>query len=383
MKIPFKLSLLIFLIILQSFALIPETRAQVDTSPHPVIGSKTFGCLLPLSGKYKIVGEKALQGILTAAESMPPGVEYRVVVKDIGDSEAKLKSALRDLTNIDDLSFIVGPIPSTFIPAVSATVNSMKIPTLVFPISESESAGGPYVVKFYYPLEEQARMLATYAVKELGVRTYAVLYPDTKLGKRMKDEFIKSLRASGGNTVYESSYNNKERDIEEEVLWIASENPQGVFIADGSSASAEIIVQLKQKGGLSDILFLGPSTWNGSLFKELAGEQIDGFVYRAVFTDYFYYSGSEWEDFAGRFNDQFENKPSFLEYQSYLATRLMLSLDSIDAPGKDLLKKLMALNGDPGYSVKKDRSGSIQISPRYLILSVSDGELSEINRVIQ
>jgi len=377
----FLFSVISSFILISGFISIPGALAEHENTSPQVHSSKTLGCLLPLSGKYRIVGEKALQGILTAAESAPGGGEYHVVVKDIGDSEAKLKSALSSLTKIGDLSFIIGPIPSKFIPAVSPKVNNEKIPTVVFPVSESESEGGPYIIKFYYPLEEQARVLASYAVRELGVRSYAVLYPDTSLGKRMKDEFIKSLRANGGNTVYVGSYDSKERDIEKEVVWIASERPEGVFIADGSSASAEVIIQLKKKGGLSDVLFLGPSTWDGSLFLDLAGEEIDGFVYRAIFTDFFYYGSGEWDGFLTRFERKFDKPPSYLEYQSYLATRLVLSVDSAGGSGKDLIKRLTALRNDPGYIVKKERNGSIQISPRYLILSVSDGELSEITRV--
>ncbi len=364
-----------------NFVFIPEISAEAENASPLIYSSKTFGCLLPLSGKYKIIGDKALRGILTAAESMPGGGEYRIVVKDIGDSEAKLRSALISLAKIEGLSFIIGPLPSKFIPIVSPKVNNEKIPTVVFPISDNESSGGPYIIKFYYPVEEQARVLASYAVKELGVSSYAVLYPDTSLGKRMKDEFIKSLRASGGNTVYEGSYDSKERDIEEEVMWIASERPEGVFIAGGSSASAEIILQLKKKGGLSDILFLGPSTWNGSLFLDLAGKEIDGFVYRAIYTDFFYFGGDEWGSFLNLFERKFDKAPSFLEYQSYLATRLILSVDSNESSDKGLIQKLTALRNDPGYIVKKERNGSLQVSPRYLILSVAEGELSEITRV--
>ena len=78
----------------------------------------------------------------------------------------------------------MGPIPSKFISAVSSTVDTKNIPTVVFPISESETAGGPYIVKFYYPLEEQARTLASFAVSELGVRSFAVLYPATSFRRR-------------------------------------------------------------------------------------------------------------------------------------------------------------------------------------------------------
>ena len=381
MKTLLKTLLLITILFLPSQLLISETPAQTLESPSPALPVKTLGCLLPLSGKYRELGEKALQGILAAAESMPPGAEYRVVVKDIGESGAKLSSALKSLTNISGLSFIVGPIPSVFLPAVSPVVNNDKIPALVFPVSEAGSPGGPYVIKFYYPLEEQARVLARYSVQELGVKSYAVLYPDTSLGKRMKDEFITALRKNGGNTVYEGSYDRAERELGEEALWIASKKPEGIFIADGSSASAEIIVELKKNSGLEDVLFLGPSTWNGSLFRELAGNEIDGFVYRAVFTDFFNYGGPKWDSFMKRFEEKFNKSPSYLEYQSYLATKLMLSVDSIDAPGKDLMQKLSALRTDPDYVVKKEADGSIRISPRYLILSIEDGELSELSSV--
>ena len=45
----------------------PGVSAIEDNPPDRPPLTKTFGCLLPLSGKYKIVGEKALRGILTAA----------------------------------------------------------------------------------------------------------------------------------------------------------------------------------------------------------------------------------------------------------------------------------------------------------------------------
>ena len=381
LKTLLKILLLLIISYLPGSLIIPELSAEPEESLSPLVSTKTFGCLLPLSGRYKDIGEKALEGILAAAESMPPGVEYRVVVKDIGESQEKLRGALKELGSVKDLSFIVGPIPSLFIPAVIPQLNSKKIPTVVFPVSEGGASGGPYLIKFYYPVEEQARVLAGYAVKELGVKSYAVLYPDTSLGRRMKDVFIKALRKNGGNTVYEGSYDSSEREIGDEVLWISSKSPEGVFIADGSSASAELIVKLKQEGGLSDVLFLGPSTWNGSLFQELAGREIDGFVYRAIFTDFFYYGGPEWDSFMSSFEKKFRKTPSYLEYQSYLATRLLLSVDSARAPGKDLMQNLTSLGSDPDYIVRKESDGSIRVSPRYLILSIEDGELSEITSV--
>ena len=103
---------------------------------------------------------------------------------------------------------------------------------------------------------------------------------------------------------------------------------------------------------------------------------------RALFTDFFFYGSPEWAVFSKQHESLFDKAPSFLEYQTYLAVRLLLSIASEEGvSGKGLIDKLLNLQNDPGFRVKKDKSGSLQISPRYLILSVAKGELSEIMRV--
>ncbi len=354
-------------------------RDTGNADPNKVL---TFGCLLPLTGEYRLLGEKALNGILAGADSAPPGIEYRVIVKDIGDSDGRLATALDELLQIPDLSFIVGPIPSKFIHTVNSRVNSERVPTVVFPITEDESAGGPYIIKFYYPLEEQVRVLSRYAARELGVRTFGVLCPKTPLGKRMKELFSADVAEYGGRLVYEGSYDPESRDISKEAGWISSVRPEAIFIPDGAASSAELILRLKRDGKLRDVLFLGPSTWNSPVFLDLIGHEIDGFVYRAVFTDNFFYGDRDWEEFSKVMEGKFQEKPDFFEYQNYRAVKLMLSLERGGDPGKKAIADaLNSLNSDPVYGIRRDKSGSFQISPRYRILSVSDGELIDIMEV--
>jgi len=124
---------------------------------------------------------------------------------------------LSQLSNVKDVAFIVGIIPDELIKDLSARVNQTKIPTLIFPLAEGESASGRYLVKYYYPLEEQAEILSRYAVKDLGAKTFAVLYPRSKLGEDLKKKFMLSLNEAGGKVVYEGSYDPRSRDISEEI----------------------------------------------------------------------------------------------------------------------------------------------------------------------
>lgn len=376
---------LLMILLLTALSVAAQTDGQTPDKDTGKLESKRvliIGCLLPLTGKYRLLGEQALKGILAGVESAPPGVESQVVVEDIGDSGMRLTAALEELLRTPDLSFIVGPVPSKFIQIVGPRVNSERIPTMVFPISEDETTGGPYIIKFYYPLEGQVRALSQYAARDLGARTFAVLYPKTELGMRMKELFASGVAEYGGRLVYEGSYDPNSRDISGELGWISSQKPEAIFIPDGAASSAELISRLKKDGKIRDVLFLGLSTWNSPVFLKLIGNEIDGFVYRAIFTDMFDYGGGDWEEFSKDIDSKFKEKPDSFEYQNYSAIKLMLSLYKRGVQDKkDLMDALNSFNNSVGYDIKKDRSGSLQVSPSHRILSVSGGKLIDIMKV--
>jgi ABC-type branched-subunit amino acid transport system substrate-binding protein len=247
---------------------------------------------------------------------------------------------------------------------------------------ENEASGGPYIIKYYYPIEEQSRVLSGYAARGLGVKRFAVLYPRTALGSRMKELFVSDVAESGGKLVYEGSYDPDSRDISGEIGWIRSLAPEAVFIPDGAANSAELILRLKREGKLRDVLFLGPSTWNSPLFLNLIGGEIDGFVYRAVFTDVFYYGDGEWGAFSQLTEDRYREKPDIFGYQVYRALKLLLALDQAPPNGGAVVPGgLESLKNNPNYDVKIDKGGSYRVSPLYRVLSVSDGELIDIINV--
>jgi len=328
-----------------------------------------------------VLGQKALKGILAAAGSGSAGVQYRVIVKDFGDSDRQLALTLDELLKTPDLSFIIGPVPSKYIKTVSQKVNSRKVPSVVFPVSEDKGPGGPYIIKYYYPLEEQVRVLSEYAVRGLGVKRFAVLYPETPFGGGLKEMFAVFATENGGKLVYEGSYDPESRDISKEIGWIRSAAPDAVFIPDGAASSAELILRLKREGKLRDVLFLGPSTWNSQLFLSLIGHEIDGFVYRAIFTDVFYYGDADWDEFSESARGNPDEKPDIFGYQVYRAVKLMLSLGIEPGRGETTADMLKAIKNDPSYNINVDENGSYRVSPRYRILSVSDGELIDIINV--
>ena len=223
--------------------------------------------------------------------------------------------------------------------------------------------------------------MSGYAARGLGIRRFAILYPRTATGERMKGLFVSGVAESGGKLVYAGSYDPGSRDISDELGWISSAAPEAVFIPDGAASSAELILRLKREGKLRDVLFLGPSTWNSPLFLDLIGREIDGFVYRAVFTDVFYYGDGDWDEYSRLTEGKFNEKPDVFGYQVYRAVKLILSLDLESGGGTVITDGLGSLRGNPSFEIDIDGGGSYRVSPRYRILSVSDGELLDIINV--
>ena len=133
---------------------------------------------------------------------------------------------------------------------------------------------------------------------------------------------------------------------------------------------------------MRDVLFIGPSTWNSPVFLKLVGDEIDGFVYRAIFTDNVFFGDGDWKEFQVLYKSEYKDGPGVLEYQVYRAVLLMTSLEAQNMGGTEsLMKALSELQNDDSFDVKEEKSGSLRISPRYRILSVSDGKLIDIMKV--
>ncbi len=364
--------------------LFPRNQAYSQDFPFSSHSKKAdkivIGCLLPLTGKYELLGKKTLRGVLTASDPLYSRVDFQVVVKDTGSNNNNIRKLLGEMTRGEGVSFVVGPIASASITQVSASAESLKVPTVVFPISESMSPDNPYLIKFSYSIEKQADVLAGYAVNEIGVKTFGIIHPRTRLGELFKEAFVKSVKKFGREVTYTGSYDSKLTDISTEFEWIKSIQPDAVFIPDGASRSAELIMKLKERVILGNLMFLGPNTWNSEAFLNTVGREADGAIFRVLFTDFFYSGGEEWADFSNKFRTLFNNEePGFLEYQVYEAVKLILNvLKTPIQRREEIMERLFTGRDNQLFDITQGTNGSLEISPKPLILTVKDGDILKV-----
>lgn len=353
----------------------PE-KAEIQKS----LGVIKVGCLLPLTGKYQSLGNGALRGVLAAIDAVKKNnYNVQVVIKDFEEDPVKLKKALYELVNEDNISLLIGPLPSSFAKDVYTTISTLKIPTLIFPVSNDLAPENPYFIKFSFPIDVQTQILVNYANSVVNVNTYGVLYPDTTIGELFKNSFVRTVKSSGKQIKHVAAYNTDLSDIETEIEWLSLVAPQGIFIPDTASRSREIILKLKNKIYIGDTIFLGINTWNsGSFMKEL-GSKIDADIFRVLFTDYFYPKSRSWIDFNNLFKSSMGEDPGFLEFQVYLGSKYVIGklIDS-KASVTALLTNIMHRGNDYDLNVSKTQYGTIEISPKPILLTIKEGEIIKI-----
>jgi branched-chain amino acid transport system substrate-binding protein len=371
------LLLLLFLLIFLSLSPFQDcVYSQESISPNgsEKINSKTLGCLLPLSGEYGSIGKKALKGVLAAAGVFGSDNGFQIVVKDYSKGSG-VREALEEIATKDGASVLIGPILSSSIKEISESVESLGIPTVVFPLSQNVSQGNPYLIRFSYSLEKQARVLATYAVQDINIKTFGILYPRTELGGLFKEAFIKSVRESGGNITYIGSYDPGLLDISAEIEWIKSRHPNAIFIPDGATHSAELVMKLRQESNLRDLIFLGPNTWNSQAFLKTVGVETNGIV----FTDFFFPGSKQWVDFNIKFRAAFNEDPGFLEYQVYEAVSLILHvLRTPLQKREDIKERILAFRDNPLFDITENIDESLEISPKPLILTLRNRQIVKV-----
>ena len=166
----------------------------------------TIGCLLPLSGPYKIYGNGALKGIQLAFNQFNaknPERSIKIIVKDTGSDSAESAVAVKELFE-ENVAAIIGPVITSGSAAKAA--QNYRIPIITLTQKDNIPELGEYVFRNFITPGMQVKALVSYAAKELGLKSYAILYPDEKYGETFMNLFWDEVIAHKGKVVGVESY---------------------------------------------------------------------------------------------------------------------------------------------------------------------------------
>jgi branched-chain amino acid transport system substrate-binding protein len=391
-------------------------RLISSINKRSVYSRYTIGCLLPLSGPYKIYGNRALKGIQLAFNQFNaknPQRSIKIIVKDTASDSAKSEIAVKELFE-ENVAAIIGPVITSGTAARAA--QNYRIPIITLTQKDNIPELGEYVFRNFITPEMQVKAIVSYAAEELGLKSYAILYPDEKYGETFMNLFWDEVIVHEGKVVGVESYRpdgtdfadpikklvglyydvpedlknideaakEKENDeatknIIETLLspldeksenWDIKENEESeaivdfdaVFIPDAPKKSGLIIPQLAFYD-VKDTYLFGTNLWHSDNLIDMAYKHAQG----AIMPDGFFAESKSQnvKQFVDGYNEIFHQKPGFIEAAAYDTALILFQIVSrpdvrFRSVIKNELKRLDGFQGVTGLTSFDNNGNAIK-----------------------
>ncbi len=394
-----------------------ETLELVEAIKESIFERDTIGCLLPLTGKYAIFGQRALTGIQMAIEELSNkySKQFKIIIVDTKADPEIAAQGVRKLHE-KNVAGIIGPLLSLDKAGIEA--QKLKIPLIALTQKTDFPQQGEYLFANFITPRMQVQTLGAYLFQELGIKKVAILYPDEKYGKIYMELFWDIVDQYSGEIVGVESYDGKKTDFKESIQKLTGEyytipdflkpepiefesiqflpfdilkdlkdeeegkieiDFEALFIPDSPSIVNMILPQLAYNDA-TDMYLVGTNLWHHkSLLKDARG-----YNKNAVISDGFFNNSQNPAviEFTDKFESMFDIKPKFLEAISYDTASMLLTFamdEYIDSREelKDSLQGRRIFEGVTGNTIF-DENG---IAHRQLFLmTIKKGRFVEIIR---
>lgn len=171
------------------------------------------GAVLPLTGKYKALGDAVLRGIQLALKTS----NIELVVKDSQGDVNLAGKMVEELVYDHQAIAIIGPLLGDDSRRAGLVAEELQVPIITLTRVEGITAIGPHVFRNMLTNAQQAQALADYAVNTLGYKTFGVLYPSLPFGEEMSDKFWDEVERLGGQMRGAETYDHDQTTFTEEA----------------------------------------------------------------------------------------------------------------------------------------------------------------------
>jgi branched-chain amino acid transport system substrate-binding protein len=367
-------------------------RMLAEIQPARTAAVRSVGCLLPLSGDYQSIGQKALRGIELAASlhNAAGGQAVNVVVKDTESDAGRTLQALQELER-EKVFGVVGPLVHA--EAVNREAQGLGLPMIAVTQKEGVVGVGDYVFRNFITPAAQVRSLAAYAAGTLGVTHAVVLYPDEPYGRTFSGLFREELKARGAEVLLAVPYSPEATDystVIKRLMRYSREVPkegrperrepretgprrsrhleekdtelefdfQAIFIPDEPKKIGMLVPQLVYHD-IKNVQLLGTNLWHSDALIRYAESYVQG----AVMPDAFFAGSPERavQRFVSAFEETYQDRPGFIEAVAFDSATLLFEV--LGRPGvrerRDVAAALHDSDGFPGATglTRFDASG--------------------------
>ncbi len=350
-----------------------------------------IGVMLPLTGEYAAFGERALKGIKLAeakySEQNPLGPPMDVIVVDTGSRNGLAARGVKDLAGQNVAAIVGGMIGAE---EIAREAETMGIPIVVLSQQPGVTEIGEYVFRNFLTPEMQAEALVQYAMNDLGLRQFGILYPEDTYGARFMEAFRDALARRNGILAGAEGYEPDSTHFYVPIQKLAKRyydthsnqyrtkvDMDAVFIPDSSKTAGLLIPQLRYYD-INDVHLLGTNLWHSDQLIEIAGRELRNVVIPEGF--YAQSHRRRVRDFTECFSRTYDESPGIIEATAYDSAMMLFELvgrpdieDRITL--KNELLRMPPFDGVTGETVF-DRTG--EAIKRLHLLEVAGRQFSEL-----
>nr|WP_295901815.1 penicillin-binding protein activator [uncultured Bdellovibrio sp.] len=381
---------------------------QLEASKN--VQTQTVGVVLPLSGKNAPVGQRALRGLEMGLGLHIPGSSFKLAVMDSEGNPDSARRGVERLVKEDNVIAIVGSLLSKTAPAVAAKSDELGVPTVALSQRSGLTEIGPTVFRNSLTSGMQVRALVRTAMEDMGMKKFAILYPNDPYGIEFTNIFWDEVLARGGQITAVQTYSTKETDfrlvIQRLVGTYFGEARQdefsvrlkelqhsdkkrsvrqsnletvlppvtdfdAIFIPDSVKAMGQISAMLSYND-VRNVKLLGTNLWNTKDVARRAGN----FANNLLFVDSISPTAQTRSRFMNEYKSLYNEEPSLIEIQAYDAGLILRQLIASGASSREeLTQKLTSLKRFPGALGTLSMNAEREIERPVTPLTVEKGEV--------
>jgi ABC-type branched-subunit amino acid transport system substrate-binding protein len=333
---------------------------------------RSLGVLLPLTGEMGNVGQKVRQGMELAVK----GAAVELTFRDTRNDPGAAAQAVRDLGQGPGLTAILGPLTAGVAQAAAEAAQVARVPLIAFSQKPGLTQTGDMVFQAFITPRQQVRALLRYTLGNLGLRKYAVLYPDSSYGRTFSQLFQEELEAQGGELDAQESYASGTHDFAPvlAVLKDAAAGAQALFLPDDPGMAAEVANSLAS-GPWKFARLLGTNLMHQSHLTPAQATALEGMLFPDAF-----YAGDPnpgVQQFVSAYRQQYGEDPDYLAAQGFVVARLLVKLAESEKTldRSNLPHLLHTAKTYPDIPWFKGFSPSREEEAHIYILTIKDGQV--------
>jgi ABC-type branched-subunit amino acid transport system substrate-binding protein len=257
---------------------VSAAASEPGAAPAAAPVATKVACLLPLTGPDAAYGKRAFAGLQLAFAD----ARQQLMMRDTGGSPNTATALLRNLEGDPTVVAVIGPLRSSEAEATAPLAERERMPLLL--LSQRDGLAGHFVLQMAVTRNQQVRALVRYAVDNLKLRHFGILYPSDAYGSAFAASFKEEVGNHGGDVVGTQTYEPGADEFATAVAAVRSWKDKGVaalFIPDAARTAAPLAAQVRQV--LPEVALLGTESWNDAQALASAGSAIDGAIFAAAF----------------------------------------------------------------------------------------------------